>query len=106
MMGMLIVPPGEPEDSGPHRARARRAVWCVAAGVVLGAAAMAGGASGAVSAAQAIAVGIPAVLLILGGLIVIFMPGLATIHRIGVQAGLWAGSLRRWRSEFRERGGK
>jgi hypothetical protein len=58
----------------------------------------------AVSASQAIAVGLPAVLLILGGLIVILLPGQATIRTIGIKTGRWAGSLRlRWRSLFRSR---
>jgi hypothetical protein len=97
------LPP--PDDPSPRRRAARRAAWCGAVGVILGAAAVTCLALGAVSRQQAIAVGLPAALLVIAGIVMAVMPDPATGQRTGFQAGFLAGSLLSlWRSVFRERG--
>ena len=105
---MDVVPPQPPEGSSPPRRRARRAAWCVSAGVILGTAAVTCLALGAVSTQQAIALGLPGALLIVGGLIAAAVPDAATSRRLGFQSGLQMGSLLdRLRSVFsRHRNGR
>jgi len=101
---MDAVPPQRSEGHSPRRRRTRRAAWCAAAGVILVTAAVTCLALDAVSAQQAIALGLPGVLLIVGGLIVAASPDPATSRQRGFQAGLQAGSLlSRLRSLFRQR---
>jgi hypothetical protein len=102
---MDVVPPQPPEGRSPPRRRARRAVWwCVSAGVILGTAAVTCLTLGVVSAQQAIALGLPGALLIVGGLIAAAVPDAATSRRLGFQAGLQMGPLLgRLRSVFRRR---
>ena len=96
--------PRQPEDPSPRRPRARLAAWCAAAGVVLGTAAVICLAVGAVSIQQAVALGLPAVILIMGGLIAAAIPDPATGRRAGFQTGFRVGSLlSQWRSVFRQR---
>ena len=90
---MDVEPPQPREGRSPARRRARRAVWCVSAGVILGTAAVTCLALGAVSAQQAIAIGLPGALLIVGGLIAATVPDAATSRRLGFQSGLQMGSL-------------
>jgi hypothetical protein len=98
-------PPRPRDDRSPRRPAARRAAWCAAAGVFLGAVAVICLAFGAVSVQQAIAVGLPAALLIITGIVMAVLPDPATGQRTGFQAGYLAGSLlSRWRSAFRHRG--
>ncbi len=90
--------PPQPDDIGPRRPRADRAAWAAAAGIILGISAVICLALGAISGQQAIAMALPAALLIAGGLIVMAMPDPATGQRGGFLAGLRAGLLlRRWR---------
>ena len=97
--------PRRPDDPGPRRPAARRAAWCAAIGVILGAAAVICLAIGAVSVQQAIAVGLPAALLIITGIVMAVLPDPATGQRTGFEAGYLAGSLLGlWRSVFRHRG--
>jgi hypothetical protein len=73
--------------------------------VILGAAAVICLTLDAVSVQQAIAVGLPAVLLIFTGIVLAMLPDQATGQRTGFRAGILAGSLlSRWRSAFRHRG--
>jgi hypothetical protein len=75
--------------------------------VILGAVAAICLALGAVSVQQAIAVGLPAAILIISGFVLATMPDPATGRRSGFQAGFLAGSLLRlWRSVFRHRGNR
>ena len=96
--------PRQPDDPGPRRPAARRAVWCEVVGVILGVAAVICVALGAVSAQQAIAIGLPAALFIIAGIVMAIMSDPATGRRTGFQAGFLAGSLLGlWRSAFRHR---
>jgi len=97
--------PRPPDDPSPRRPAARRAAWCAALGVILGAAAVICLALGAVSVQQAIAAGLPAALLVVTGIVIAVLPDPATGHRTGFQAGYLAGSLLSlWRSLLRHRG--
>jgi len=76
--------------------------------VVLGTAAVICLAVGAVSVQQAVALGLPAVILIMGGLIAAAIPDPATGRRAGFQTGFRTGFrvgslLSQWRSVFRQR---
>jgi len=95
--------PPRPEDDRPRRARARRAAWCASAGVILATAAVICLALNAISPQQAIALGLPGALLILGGLIALAVPDTTTGDRLGFHAGFQIGSLlTRFRSFFRQ----
>lgn len=93
---MEAVPPPRPEGRDPRRRRATRVAWCMSAGVVLGTAAVTCLALGAISAQQAIALGLPGALLIVGGLIAAAVPDAAAIRQLGFQAGFQIGSLLNW----------
>ena len=94
--------PPQPEDISPRRPRAERAAWAAAAGIILGISAVICLALGAISGQQAMAMALPAALLIAGGLTVVAIPDPATGQRGGFLAGLRAGSLlRRWRRVLR-----
>ena len=96
--------PPRPEDHRPRGARARRAAWSVSAGIILGTAAVTCLALDVVSAQQAIALGLPGALLIVGGLIAAAVPDPMTGRRFFFQAGFQMGSLlSRFRSFFRRR---
>jgi hypothetical protein len=98
--------PPQPEDISPRSSRGVRAAWGAAAGVILGTSAVICLAVGVISGEQALAMALPAVLLIVGGLVVMAMPEPATGQRRGFRAGLFAGSLRRrWRGVHRRRNG-
>jgi hypothetical protein len=97
--------PQHPEDCDPAGPRARPAAWCTAAGVILGTAAVICLALGAVTVQQAIALTLPAALLIIGGLVWAAAPDAATAGRLGFQAGFQLGALLgRLRSVLRQRG--
>jgi hypothetical protein len=101
---MHARPPQRPENHSPRRRRARRAAWCVSAGLILVTAAVTCAALGVISAQQAIALGLPGALLIVGGLIAAAAPDAATSRRLGFQTGLQTGTLlSRLRSVFRRR---
>lgn len=76
-----------------RRSRLRRAAWCVGAGVILAIAAAMTSALGAVSVQQAIAMGLPAAVLIIGGLTAAVLPDAATGRRLSFRAGFRVGSL-------------
>lgn len=91
-------------DSRPGRPAARIAAYGVAVGVIAGAAAVICLAVGAVSAQQAIAIGVPAAMLIIGGLIIAVLRDPAAGERAGFAAGFRVGLLlTRWRSLIRRR---
>jgi len=97
---------GSPQrrDDIPHR-RAGLSSFCQASGAVLALATLTCARLGVVSAQQAIAMGLPAAVLILGDLIVASVPDPSTGSRIGFQAGLRAGAIvNRWRFLVRPRG--
>jgi len=97
-------PPQSPAGHSPRRGRTRRAAWCVSAGVILVAAAVTCLALHAISVQQAVAIGLPGVLLIVAGLIMA-VPDAATSRRLGFEAGVRTGSfLSRLLSVFRRRG--
>jgi hypothetical protein len=94
--------PQRPEGHRSRWSRDRTAGWCVTAGVILGVAAVICLALDAVSPQQGIAIGLPAVLLIVGGLIAAAVPDAATGKRLSFQAGFRMGwLLSRLRSLFR-----
>jgi hypothetical protein len=96
--------PPRPDNRRPGGARARRAAWSVSAGIILGTAAVTCLALGAVSAQQAIALGLPGALLLIGGLIAAAVPDPMTGRRLYFQAGFHMGSLlTRFRSFLRRR---
>jgi hypothetical protein len=99
---MAAGPPERPEREHPRWPRARIASWCVSAGIILGAAALLCRALGAVSTQQAIAIGLPGVLLLVGGLIAAAIPDPETGRRMSFEAGFQMGwLLTRLRSLFR-----
>jgi hypothetical protein len=80
----------------------RVAWWCAAGGLLLGIAIVVCVAAGAIGANQAVALAVPAALLIIGGLIVAALPDTVTARQRGFRAGLLVGSLlRRWRAALR-----
>jgi hypothetical protein len=94
--------PPQPEDLGPRRSRAIVAAWSAGAGLVLGSSALICLALGVVSGRQALAIGMPGVLLLLFGVITAAIADPASGQRLGFQAGFRLGSLvRRWRSFLR-----
>jgi hypothetical protein len=94
--------PPQPEDVRPRKLRAVGAKWAVAAGVVLGLAAAICLALDAISGQQAVAIAMPGIVLIIGGLIVATLPDPETGRRLGFHAGVSAGSLlNRWLTAFR-----
>jgi hypothetical protein len=98
-------PPQDPEGDDPARPRARAAAWAMGAGIVLGAVAVICLVSRAIVVQQAIAMALPAALLVIGGVIWGSPPDPATGRRLGFQAGFQLGSLvTRLRSLFRRRG--
>ncbi len=90
--------PPQPEEISPRSPRVVRAAWSAAGGVILGTSAVICLAMDAISGQQAVAMALPAALLILGGLIVVAIPDPATGQRRGFRAG---SLLRRWRCVFR-----
>ena len=97
-------PPRHPQDGIQRRSRSRRAAWCVGAGVILAIAAVISSTMSAVSVQQAIAMGVPGALLIIGGLIAVLLPDAETGQRTGFEVGFRAGSLlTRLRSVLRRR---
>lgn len=99
---------GEPEqpdvDDGRLRQRARMAAWCQAVGAVLAIATVTCARLDVISTQQTVALGLPAVMLIVGGVIAASTIDTATAQRLGFRAGLHTGLLvRRVRSLFRGR---
>ena len=98
-------PPEHRQDRDPARPRPRVAAWCTAAGMVLGAAAIICLVVHAITVQQAIAMALPAALLIIGAVIWGTPPDPAAGGRLGFYAGFHLGSLlTRLRSLFRQRG--
>jgi hypothetical protein len=98
-------PPQEPEEHDPARPRASAAVWCTAAGIILGAAAVICLVLRAIAVPQAIAMALPAALLVIGGVLWGTPPDAATARWLGFQTGFHLGSMvSRLRSLFRRRG--
>jgi hypothetical protein len=85
----------------------RAAWWCAAGGLLLGIVTVICVAAGAIGAHQAVALAVPAALLISGGLIVAAVPDPLTARQRGFWAGLRIGSLRRrWRAALRRDRGR
>ena len=98
-------PPQDSEGNDPARPRARAAAWCMGAGIILGAAAVICLFCRAIVVQQAIAMALPAALLVIGGVICGSPPDAATGRRLGFLTGFQLGSLvSRLRSLFRRRG--
>ena len=101
---MTDGPPQDPEDHDPARPRPRAAVWCMGAGIILGAAAVICLVCRAIVVQQAIAMALPAALLVISGVIWGSPPDAATGRRLGFQTGFQLGSLvSRLRSLLRRR---
>jgi hypothetical protein len=104
MVAMDGGPLGEPEDLSPRRARRIRAAWCVAGGAIGCTAVLICLAVGVLTAQRAIALGLPAALLLFAGLVIAAAPDPAAGRRAGFKAGFLAGSLlTRLRFVFRRR---
>jgi hypothetical protein len=95
------APKQRDDDESRQRQMARLAVWCQAAGTVLALATLTGSWLDMISAQQAIALGLSAALLIIGGLIATAVPDMSVDFESGFRAGLRTGSvLSRLRSLF------
>jgi hypothetical protein len=94
-------PPGQ-ADGGPSRWRLVTSALCTAAGLALGTVTVICLSLGICGGDQAVALGVPAALLVISGLLAAAIPDPAAGHRFGFKAGLQAGSmLSRWRSVLR-----
>ena len=94
--------PPQPENLGPRRSRVILAAWCLGAGLVLGSSAVVCLALGVISGRQALAIGMPGLLLLLFGLITAAIADPVSGERLGFQAGLRAGALAsRWQAFLR-----
>src|SRR5262245_54050514 len=96
---------GEPkhpdDDNGSQRQRARLAAWCQVIGAILAIATVTCALLDVISTQQAVALGLPAVLLIAGGLISAATIDPPTAVRLGFRSGLHVGTLlRKLRSMF------
>ena len=80
-------------EQAPRRSRPRRAAWCVGAGVILAISAVMTWPLRAVSVQQVIAIGLPAAVLIIGGLIAAVLPDSATGRPLSFRAGFLVGLL-------------
>jgi hypothetical protein len=100
---MAAGEPRQPDDD--DRAKRRRATlgaWCQAVGALLAVATVILARLNAITIQQTVALGVPAVLLIVGGVITASTIDTPTAERLGFRAGLHAGMLlRRLRSLFR-----
>ncbi len=105
---MTAGPEQHPAGQDSPRRRPRRGAWLLlAAGVILGIAAVTCLAAGAVSAQQGMAMGLPAVLLIIIGLLVAVAPDPADVERFGYRAGTLTGAaFGRLRGAFRRCGSR
>lgn len=90
---MAAGEPEQPDEDSPQRRRAALATWSEVFGAVLAIATLVCSLLGVISAQQAVALGLPAVVLILGGLIAVWVPNPRTGHRLGFQAGRQVGTL-------------
>lgn len=102
---MAAGEPQQPDDDNrARRQRAVVAVWCQVIGAVLAIATLTCSLLGVISAQQAVALGLPAVLLIIGGLVAAAAIDPANSERLGFRAGLRVGKiLRRLVSVIRRR---
>jgi hypothetical protein len=80
-------------DGGPRPQRATVAGWCQAASAALAIATLAFALADVISAQQAVAMGLLAVVLAAGGLIAVSVADPQTAARLGFQAGLRTGAL-------------
>lgn len=96
--------PQQPDDNGTQRQRARLAAWCQVTGAVIAMATVICSRLNVISTQQTIALGLPAVMLIVGGVIAGSTVDPSTAQRLGFRAGLHVGNLLRGlRSAFRRR---
>jgi hypothetical protein len=99
---MVAGDPQQPDDHRRQRQHARVAAWCQAVGAVLAIATLTCSLLDVISAQQAIALGLPAALFIIGGLIAAASVDPSTAEQLGIRAGLRVGTLLRlFRSAFR-----
>ena len=102
---MDAEPPQQAGQHGGDGRAARRARWLAGVGIGGGAATVIAFALGDLSGGHAIMLGVPAVVLIFGGLTVAALSDPQTAERRGFRAGLKAGTLRRrWRSVLDRQG--
>lgn len=96
--------PDDHDDDGRQRQLARLAAWSQLIGAMLAIATLVLARLGDISAQQAVALGLPAAVLVIGGLIIAAAVDPSDGERHGFQAGLHVGTLlRRLRSLFRRR---
>lgn len=102
---MAAGAPRQPDDDNMgRRQRARLAAWCQIMGVAVAIATLTFSVLGVISGQQAVALGLAAVVLIIGGLIVAAVlypssggpPGFRTGLRVGTILRKWRSPLRRW----------
>ncbi len=102
---MDAEPPRRVEADGRDGRKARRALWFLCAGLVVGLAIAVASALGDTSMKQAIMMGLPAAVMTFGGLTIAVGADTETAERQGFRAGLRVGSLRkRWRAVFARQG--
>ncbi len=98
---MNAEPPQRTDRQGRYRRQARLAMWLAGVGIGGGLAIVIAAALGEISVKQTIMLGVPAAVLILGGLMVGVARDPESAERLGFRSGLTVGSLRkRWRSVF------
>lgn len=93
------------QNSPQRRRRPRLALWCLAVGLILGIATVISAAVDAITNQQAMALGLPAALLIVAGLITVAIPDSETGRRRVFLSGFRIGALLgRLRDTFRRPG--
>jgi len=99
---MAAGEPQQPDDDNKgQRQRATVAAWCQVAGALLAIATVTFARLAMLSAQQTIALALPAVLLIVGGVIAASTVDRSTAEQLGFRTGLHVGKLLRWlRSVF------
>lgn len=101
---MAAGEPKRPDEDRAKRQRARLAAWGQISGAALAIVTLTCSLLGVISAQQAVAIGLLAVLLIVGGLITAATLDPSDVGRLGFRAGLHVGALmRQLRSVFRHR---
>jgi hypothetical protein len=94
---MAAGEPRQPDDNKRgQRQRATVAAWCQAAGALLAIVAVVFAGLNVITAQQTIALGLPAVLLIVGGVIAASTVDRSTAEQLGFRTGLHVGKLLRW----------
>ena len=102
---VMSAEPPRLEEKTRRRLAARRGLWYVVAGVIVGLSAVICFALGLISCQQAVALGLPAAVVAIAGLAMV--PDPATGRRRAFEAGYRIGALlTRWRASWRGRRGR